>query len=84
MENVRYKIFYKLTKNKRNKMFRIVNDNVSNTLIDEIDIETFTPVKKQTNVLDMDHRTLIKKLGFINVEMEQDRSMFYGKGKLVI
>ena len=65
-------------------MFRIVNDNVSNILIDEIDIETFTPVKKQTNVLDMDHRTLIKKLGFINIEMEQDRSMFYGKGKLVI
>jgi hypothetical protein len=84
MENVRYKIFYKLTKNKRNEMFRIVNDNVSNILIDEIDIETFTHVKKQTNVLDMDHRTLIKKLGFINIEMEQDRSMFYGKGKLVI
>lgn len=84
MENVRYKIFYKLTKNKRNEMFYIVNNNISSTLIDEIDIEIFTPVKKQTNVLNMDHRTLIKKLGFINVEMEQDRSMFYGKGKLVI
>lgn len=84
MENVRYKIFYKLTKNKRNEMFYIVNNNISSTLIDEIDIETFTPVKKQTNVLDMDHRTLIKKLGFINIDMEQDKSMFYGKGKLVI
>lgn len=84
MENIRYKIFYKLTKNKRNEMFYMVNNNISSTLIDEIDTETFTPVKKQTNVLNMDYRTLIKKLGLINIEMEQDRSMFYGKGKLVI
>jgi len=49
-----------------------------------IDNLTSIRVAAQTNVLDMDHRTLIKKLGFINIEMEQDRSMFYGKGKLII
>jgi hypothetical protein len=84
MENIRYVIFHRLTKNNVNEMYHTVYDNISSYLLNDIDNNTMVLVKRQTTQLDMNGRNLEKKIGLIYNDPLQKRSMYFGKGELII
>lgn len=84
MENKGYDIFHRLTKNKINKMYLTIYNEVSKNLLNDINNEIFVLINEQTSKLDMDGRNLEKKIGLIYVDPLQNRSMFFGKGELII
>jgi hypothetical protein len=84
MENIRYHIFHRLTKNKVNKMYLSIYNNISQDLLNDVNNSVFVPVKGQTTQLDMNGRNLEKKIGLIYIDPLQKRSMFFGIGELII
>jgi hypothetical protein len=84
MENIRYHIFHRLTKNKVNKMYLSIYNNISQDLLNDVNNNIFDTVKGQTTQLDMNGRNLEKKIGLIYIDPLQKRSMFFGIGELII
>jgi hypothetical protein len=84
MENMRYDIFHRLTKNKVNEMYLTIYNNISQDLLNDVNNNIFDTVKGQTTQLDMYGLNLEKKIGLIYNDPSQKRSMFFGKGELII
>ncbi len=82
MENIKYQVFFKITKKLRNDLIKVTMENLSEKLFEEADEKLFISKKQRTHSDNMCKDNLKKKLGVIDVD--DHKITFTSMGNLII